>query len=141
MGEYERCAADCDTAVDKGREARADYKIIARALTRKGNALARLDRLEDAILTYQKSLTEHRSGTLDPVIHPLRYHVYVLPLMHWKSLCESRYSCSGGTLERPCSYGCGSLMPNHSVVSVHPAVVHGIICCSCETPAAPASQL
>jgi stress-induced-phosphoprotein 1 len=60
MGEYEKCAADCDTAVEKGREARADYKIIARALTRKGNALMRQDRIEEAIQTYQKSLTEHR---------------------------------------------------------------------------------
>ncbi len=60
MGEFERCAADCDTAVEKGREARADYKIIARALTRKGNALVRQDRLEEAIEVYQKSLTEHR---------------------------------------------------------------------------------
>lgn len=60
MGEYEKCAADCDTAVEKGREARADYKIIARALTRKGNAFMRQDRIEEAIQTYQKSLTEHR---------------------------------------------------------------------------------
>ncbi len=60
MGEYDRCAADCDTAVEKGREARADYKIIARALTRKGNALVRQGRLEEAIQVYQKSLTEHR---------------------------------------------------------------------------------
>ncbi|KAK9903222.1 hypothetical protein WJX75_000014 [Coccomyxa subellipsoidea] len=62
MGEYEKCAADCDTAVEKGREARADYKIIARALTRKGNALMRQDRIEEAIQTYQKSLTEHRNA-------------------------------------------------------------------------------
>jgi hypothetical protein len=32
---YEECVADCDTAVDKGREQRADYKLIGRALTRK----------------------------------------------------------------------------------------------------------
>ncbi|BDA49920.1 Hsp70-Hsp90 organizing protein 1 [Coccomyxa sp. Obi] len=62
MGEYERCAGDCDTAVEKGREARADYKIIARALTRKGNALVRQGRLEEAIEVYQKSLTEHRNA-------------------------------------------------------------------------------
>ena len=41
---------------------RADYKTVARALTRKGNALARLQRYEDAIATYQKALTEHRCG-------------------------------------------------------------------------------
>lgn len=62
MGNFEACAADCDAAVERGREARADYKIIARALTRKGNALARLERYEDAVAAYQKALTEHRSA-------------------------------------------------------------------------------
>merc|ERR550537_1835854 len=32
-GEYEKAVADCDAAVDKGRELRADYKAVARALT------------------------------------------------------------------------------------------------------------
>lgn len=60
MGEYEQCAKDCDEAVSKGREQRADYKLIGRALARKGNALAKLGRLEEAIEVYNKSLTEHR---------------------------------------------------------------------------------
>ena len=64
MGDYEACAADCDAAVERGREARADYKIIARALTRKGNALAKLERYEDAVATYHKALTEHRWAPL-----------------------------------------------------------------------------
>ena len=42
------------------KQVRADYKVIAKALTRKGNALAKLDRYEDAIAAYQKALTEHR---------------------------------------------------------------------------------
>lgn len=46
--------------MERGRELRADYKLIARALTRKGNALVKLDRLEEAIAIYKKSLTEHR---------------------------------------------------------------------------------
>lgn len=46
--------------MERGRELRADYKLVARALTRKGNALAKLGRLEEAIGVYQKSLTEHR---------------------------------------------------------------------------------
>jgi hypothetical protein len=46
--------------VERGRELRADYKLIARALTRKGNALAKQGRLEEAVGAYQKSLTEHR---------------------------------------------------------------------------------
>lgn len=62
MGEYEQCAADCDAAVEKGRAMRADFKIIARALTRKGNALAKQDKLEEAIEVYQKALMEHRNA-------------------------------------------------------------------------------
>jgi stress-induced-phosphoprotein 1 len=42
--------------VERGRELRADYKMIARALTRKGTALAKL-----AIEAFQKALTEHRN--------------------------------------------------------------------------------
>ncbi len=44
MGEFEKVIADCDTAVERGRELRADYKLLARALTRKANALVKLDR-------------------------------------------------------------------------------------------------
>lgn len=62
MGEFEKCLEDCDKAVERGRELRADYKIIARALTRKGNALVQLGQLEEAIQVYNKSLTEHRNA-------------------------------------------------------------------------------
>ena len=61
-GAYPECIADCDKAVERGRELRADYKMVAKALTRKGNALVKLDQLSDAISTYHKALTEHRSA-------------------------------------------------------------------------------
>ena len=48
--------------MERGRELRADYKLVARALTRKANALVKLGRLEEAVTIYQKSLTEHRWG-------------------------------------------------------------------------------
>lgn len=51
---------DCDKAVEHGRELRADYKTIAKALSRKGNAQVKQGKLEEAIETYNKSLTEHR---------------------------------------------------------------------------------
>jgi stress-induced-phosphoprotein 1 len=51
--------------VERGRELRADYKMIARALTRKGTALAKLARCSKdydvAIEAFQKALTEHRN--------------------------------------------------------------------------------
>ena len=46
--------------MERGRELRNDYKLIARALTRKANALVKLGELEEAVRIYQKSLTEHR---------------------------------------------------------------------------------
>ena len=67
QGDYEAAVADCDKAVERGRELRADYKLVGKALTRKANALVRLTRLEDAIAVYHKALTEHRSS-LPPLL-------------------------------------------------------------------------
>ena len=61
MGRFSDCAEDCDSAVKVGRELRADYKLIAKAMTRKGTALAKQGDLEQAITQFQKSLTEHRN--------------------------------------------------------------------------------
>ncbi|KAK7307803.1 hypothetical protein VNO77_41182 [Canavalia gladiata] len=65
MGKYEECISDCDKAVERGRELRSDYKMIARALTRKGTALVKMAKCskdyESAIETFQKALTEHRN--------------------------------------------------------------------------------
>jgi hypothetical protein len=47
MGDFEACAADCDAAVSRGRELRSDYALIGRALSRKGNALVKLGRLQE----------------------------------------------------------------------------------------------
>ncbi|TKY70855.1 Hsp70-Hsp90 organizing protein 1 [Spatholobus suberectus] len=65
MGKYEECIEDCDKAVERGRELRSDFKMIARALTRKGTALVKMAKCskdyEPAIETFQKALTEHRN--------------------------------------------------------------------------------
>ncbi|XP_068650142.1 hsp70-Hsp90 organizing protein 3-like [Aristolochia californica] len=65
MGKYDECIKDCDKAVERGRELRSDYKMVARALTRKGTALVKLAKcskdFEPAIETFQKALTEHRN--------------------------------------------------------------------------------
>ena len=60
MSSYDDCIATCNSAVERGRELRADYKQVAKALTRKGNALVKKGDLEDAIEVYHKALTEHR---------------------------------------------------------------------------------
>ncbi|TKY55413.1 Hsp70-Hsp90 organizing protein 1 [Spatholobus suberectus] len=65
MGKLEECIKDCEKAVERGRELRSDYKMIARALTRKGTALVKMAKCskdyEPAIETFQKALTEHRN--------------------------------------------------------------------------------
>ncbi|RWW64814.1 hypothetical protein BHE74_00027917 [Ensete ventricosum] len=65
MGKFEECIKDCDKAVERGRELHSDFKMIARALTRKGTALVKLAKCskdyDTAIETFQKALTEHRN--------------------------------------------------------------------------------
>ncbi|GAB2244957.1 hypothetical protein Droror1_Dr00000450 [Drosera rotundifolia] len=41
-GKYDECIQDCDKDVERGRELRSDYKMVARALTRKGTTLAKM---------------------------------------------------------------------------------------------------
>lgn len=61
-GEYEKTLEECAKAIEIGREVFADYKLIARAMTRSGNALVKLGRPKEAIDWYNKSLTEHRDA-------------------------------------------------------------------------------
>ncbi|KAK9716432.1 hypothetical protein RND81_06G232800 [Saponaria officinalis] len=65
MSKYEECIKDCEKAVERGRELRSDYKMIARALTRKGTALVKMAKTSKdydvAIEAFHKALTEHRN--------------------------------------------------------------------------------
>ncbi|XP_050375862.1 hsp70-Hsp90 organizing protein 2 [Argentina anserina] len=65
MGKYDDCIKDCDKAVERGREVRADFKMVAKALTRKGTAIVKTAKTskdyEPAIEVFQKALTEHRN--------------------------------------------------------------------------------
>lgn len=58
---YEQCIEACEEAITVGRAHYADYKAIAKALGRMGAALERLGRLPEAISTYERALTEHRT--------------------------------------------------------------------------------
>lgn len=61
-GDYETAIKTLETAVEKGREMRADYKIIAKSFARMGNAYQKLNDLKKTIEYYEKSLTEHRTA-------------------------------------------------------------------------------
>ncbi|CAG7729527.1 unnamed protein product [Allacma fusca] len=58
---YEACIKECTDAVELGRENRADYKLIAKALCRAGNASKKVGDFKSAKVYYEKSLSEHRT--------------------------------------------------------------------------------
>lgn len=59
--DYEGCIEDCKLAIEEGRSVMADFKLIAKAFGRIGNAYQKLGDLANAIEYYQRSLTEHRT--------------------------------------------------------------------------------
>lgn len=61
MNDYDECIKQCNTAIDVGRENRADFKLIAKALSRMASAYQKKDDLEQARTFFQKSLSEHRT--------------------------------------------------------------------------------
>lgn len=65
MSKYKECVSDCEEAVERGRELRADNRLLARALSRKGSALLKLAACAadyaPAIRALQQSLAEHYS--------------------------------------------------------------------------------
>ncbi|KAI9179349.1 Hsp90 cochaperone [Blastocladiella emersonii ATCC 22665] len=62
QAQYDECIEQCEKAVEVGRSNRADFKLIARALARIGNAQVKKGDLEAAIKAYNKSLMEHRTA-------------------------------------------------------------------------------
>lgn len=58
--DYDKCIEVCQQAVEIGREHRADFKLIAKALARQGNAYLKKDDLKNALTYFNKSLSEHR---------------------------------------------------------------------------------
>lgn len=61
MADYDECIKQCNLAIDVGRENRADFKLIAKALSRMASAYHKKDDLEQARTFFQKSLSEHRT--------------------------------------------------------------------------------
>lgn len=63
-GDYEKAIEKANEAVDCARcaDKPSDYSFYGKAYARVANSLVRLDRFEEAIRFYNKSLTEHRSA-------------------------------------------------------------------------------
>ncbi|GMS79456.1 hypothetical protein PENTCL1PPCAC_1631, partial [Pristionchus entomophagus] len=60
----DECIAACEKAVEIGREHRADYTVIAKALARAGNAELKRGNLKPALNWFQRSLSEFRDPEL-----------------------------------------------------------------------------
>ncbi|XP_023337984.1 stress-induced-phosphoprotein 1 [Eurytemora carolleeae] len=61
MKEYDKTIKECETAIEVGRENRADFKLIAKAYNRLATAHKKLGDLQAAKVGYEKALTEHRT--------------------------------------------------------------------------------
>ncbi|XP_059158621.1 stress-induced-phosphoprotein 1-like [Physella acuta] len=60
QGRLDECIKTCEQAVDIGRENRADFQLIAKALARIATAYLKKDELQQALTYFNKSLSEHR---------------------------------------------------------------------------------
>lgn len=69
QGKFDECVAECEKAVEVGREHRADFKNIAKALGRMGSAYMKKNDLRQAVAMFNKSLTEHRTPD---ILHKLQ---------------------------------------------------------------------
>jgi len=61
---YTECIAKCEEAIEVGRENRADFKLIAKAYARIGNAHSKLNQMPEALKFFHKSLSEHRDAAI-----------------------------------------------------------------------------
>jgi tetratricopeptide (TPR) repeat protein len=59
--EFRLCIAECEKAIEKGRENRADYKLISKVFCRIGNSYRKLNENKQAKTFFEKSLSEHRT--------------------------------------------------------------------------------
>lgn len=61
-GALEECVAVCLRAIEVGRANRADYALVGKAFDRMGKAYLKMDKLDDAIEAFKKSLAENRAA-------------------------------------------------------------------------------
>lgn len=66
--EYEKCIAQCEKAIDIGRENRADFKLIAKAFTRLGHSHKKMNNWKQAKVYYEKSMSEHRTPEIKTLL-------------------------------------------------------------------------
>lgn len=95
--DYETAINTLEEAVEKGRELRADYKVIAKSFSRMGNAFQKMGDLKKAVEFFKKSLTEHRTPdtlnklrTIEKQIKVEEANAYVNPEMAEEARLEGK---------------------------------------------------
>lgn len=86
MGDFPKCIETCEKAVELGRDIRADFKLIAKALFRIGRCYEKQDDMANAKKYFDKALSEHRSPeiikaaqALDKKIKEIERKSYINP--------------------------------------------------------------
>lgn len=85
--DYDKCIAQCEKAIEVGRENRADFKLIAKAFTRIGHAYKKMGNWKQAKVYYEKSMSEHRTpeiktllSDIDKIIKEEERKAYIDPV-------------------------------------------------------------
>jgi len=73
--EYNKCVDICKEGVEIGRSNHADFKIVAKALTRMANAYKQLEDLTNAKFYAEKSLTEHRTPSSQELLYTIEKEI------------------------------------------------------------------
>ncbi|CAC5378434.1 STIP1 [Mytilus coruscus] len=71
LKDYDKCIEISEEATNIGRENRADYTLIAKALARAGKAYMKKGDDESALRYLNKSLSEHRNPDIQKIVHAL----------------------------------------------------------------------
>uniref|UniRef100_A0A6U4WCQ4 STI1 domain-containing protein n=1 Tax=Hemiselmis andersenii TaxID=464988 RepID=A0A6U4WCQ4_HEMAN len=64
-GKYQECVDQVEKALEVGKEHRAAFTDLGKAYSRLGNALVKLERLEEAVKAYDSSLMEVKDGQVE----------------------------------------------------------------------------
>lgn len=65
---YDECIKQCEKGIEIGRENRADFKLIAKALSRIGNSYRKLENYKQAKVFYEKAMSEHRTPEIKTLL-------------------------------------------------------------------------